>query len=494
MQWDRCRDAASGGDAVKAKREVYLPRLSGQKPGGEGDKAYANYLLRALYFNGVDRTATGLAGAVFRKPASVANVPDVVEDHLKDVTQTGVSIQAMAYRVLGEVINPGRFGVLLDVQKSEEVSPRPTWLPYCAEDIVNWRTRVVDGDTVLTLLVLRECYQEQKKANDEFELENKTRYRVCRLLLTGDGDELTRSYEVSLWEKVKDAQGQETWRQSDLQTPHRRGAPLTEIPFTFFGPDGVGPDVCKPPLLDLVDVNLSLFRNSADFEHGLHYLGIPQPWVTGLGPSGTLSIGPSRVWTLNDANAKVGMLEFTGSGLGTLREAMADKRQLMATLGGRLLESQKTGQETAEAVKMRHSGEHAVLSSMAQAVAQGMTWLLRKHLWWAGFEDATTKDAAVALNTDFLQATITPDVLRVLLLALQAGELTFEDWYYVLERAEVVRPGMSIEEVKKLIEAQRDARMQESIDLFNAQNPEPPPDENADDNQDAPPKKEPKAA
>ena len=53
-KWAKTRDAAAGEEAVKARRDEYLPMLKGQS-----DDDYAAYLKRTPYFNATARTVDG---------------------------------------------------------------------------------------------------------------------------------------------------------------------------------------------------------------------------------------------------------------------------------------------------------------------------------------------------------------------------------------------------------------------------------------------------
>src|SRR5689334_17159956 len=101
LQWERCRDLFEGSDAIKAKGQLYLPKLGGQKPA-----AYEAYKTRAVFYNGFARTVQGLVGSVFRKPAAVT-MPKALEPSLVDVTRSGVPFEAQAMRVLEHVLKVG---------------------------------------------------------------------------------------------------------------------------------------------------------------------------------------------------------------------------------------------------------------------------------------------------------------------------------------------------------------------------------------------------
>ena len=66
-KWTKARDAAAGEEAVKGRRDEYLPMLKGQS---EDD--YAAYLKRTPYFNATARTVDGLSGMIFRRAPELA--------------------------------------------------------------------------------------------------------------------------------------------------------------------------------------------------------------------------------------------------------------------------------------------------------------------------------------------------------------------------------------------------------------------------------------
>jgi len=77
-----------------------------------------------------------------------------------------------------------------------------------------------------------------------------------------------------------------------------------------------------------------------------------------------------RAWVSDVAGAQAGYLEFTGQGLTTFERAMGRDERLMAVLGSRLLHDQKKVGETAEAIRLRQSGEDSVLTAIATSVSE----------------------------------------------------------------------------------------------------------------------------
>lgn len=437
-QWQRCRDAADGSDAVKARGTEYLPRLSDQS-----DQEYEAYKMRAMWYGATARTIQGLMGAVFRKAPQVT-VPSGIEPHLKDVTLTGVPFEAFAKTTVAEILKTGRYGVLVDMGTDDAVDKRPYWVAYTAGQIINWRTIQRDGDTVLTQVVLEES--APVPGDDAFEHKTVPQYRVLKLV---EG-----KYLVELW-RQKDGKPDE-WEVQQTLTPQFRGQPLDYIPFCFIGPTHLTTDVDKPPLLDLVDVNLSHYRSSADLEHGRHFCGLPTPWVAGFPENTKLKIGSSVAWVSNDVQAKAGMLEFTGQGLGALVTACEHKERIMAVLGARMLEEQKKAIEAADTHRLRGAGEQSVLQSIAGTVEAALKKVLEWHVTWAG---QSADGVELELNKDFAETRMQPTELAELVKTWQGGAISHETLYWNLQRGDLTRPDVTFEDEKKLIDEEAPARL-----------------------------------
>ena len=267
-------------------------------------------------------------------------------------------------------------------------------------------------------------------------------------------------YEVQLYRQA-------SARESDVvpfgppRQPLRRGERLPFIPFLVVSPTSVDAAVAPPPLLDLVDVNLSHYRTSADLEHGRHYTALPTPFVAGVPPTTVLEIGSGTAWVFQDPQAHAGMVEFSGQGLQALERAMASKEQQMAVLGARLLESQKPAVEAADTLRMRTNGEQSVLRTMAGTLSQVLTMLLRWHTWWMNLE-VPPEECHVELNAEFFSARMTGPEAASLVTLWQAGGISFDTLYFNLERGEWTKPGVAAETERQLIDADQAERVNEN--------------------------------
>lgn len=441
--WAKCRVASQGEEAVKAAGVLHLPKLSEQN-----QKEYDAYKARALYYNATGRTIDGMTGLVFRKPPQI-ELPSVLEPSLASVDRAGTPLLTMAEKVLEELLTVGRVGLLTDYprapvagmsQAAEQAAGlRPYTVMYAAENIINWRAAEVGGQKMLTLAVLKEQHEE---VLDGFASKLSDQWRVLRLDEAG-------VCRVEIWRKL--ATNDEPVR-VDEWTPLQAGQPMRYIPLAIGGPRGMEVDVCKPPILDLVNVNLSHYRTTADYEHGLHFTGLPTPFVIGhsFADDEKIALGSTVFHAIATSGADVKFLEFTGQGLGALSKRLEEKEQMMAALGARMLANEKRQVEAAETAAIHRAGESSVLASLANAASALITQALK---WQAAFARAESAEVAVTLNTDYMPAGMTAQDMTALVQAWQSGAISKDTLLDNLQRGEILPQGRTIEEEKALIDA-----------------------------------------
>ena len=436
--WERCEAAAEGQDEIHKKGVKYLPILSGQN-----DDEYFSYKQRALYYNATSRTVDGLTGMLFMKPETI-EAPAAMDSIIADVTMGGLSFHQFAEIVAEEVITIGRCGVLVDyppivnavtLAQAQAQGARPYATMYCAESIINWKTGRINNVEQLTLVVLEE---ENEIPVDEFETKCEPQWRVLDL---AEG-----AYRQRVFRKVKRGE----FILVEEIFPQINGRVINKIPFEFFGVRDNTPCVDKPPLLDLVDVNLSHYRTTADYEHGLHFTGLPTPVVTGYysdDKSASLRIGSGTAWLLPDPQSKAFYLEFTGQGLGELREALRSKEAMMATLGARILAPEKRAAEAAQTANIHRSSENSVLASIAQSISVGLTHVMEWLRDWSNI----TGEVKVELNRDFIPSSMTAQDVDVLVKSWQAGAISANVLFENLVAGDIISQETSFDDEQERI-------------------------------------------
>jgi hypothetical protein len=439
----------------------------------------------------------GVPGA----PKSPKPPENPILKQLDDITLTGQTLDQFGFETMQEVLTTGRYGILVDMADTElRDKQRPYWAGYDAESIINWTTDRIEGEETLIRVVL--CEQaEIEDPMDPFTIEEEEQYRVLELedgvysqtlwakganqkrdavngreekqkkLAKASGEfipyseketqlsysgEPTKTVQPPVELRVKSG---DDWHIIEKITPVRRGKPLDFIPFYFVNATGTSARISKPPLLDLVDLNLSHYRTMADLEHGRHFSGLPTPWISGpaTNDANEVQLGPSGVLIL-EKGGSAGMLQSSTT-FPSLETADEQKRKMMAVLGARLLEEQAMANETLGAVGMRHSGEQAVLRTIVQVLEQQLTKALRVHVWWLGTEKtpADLSYVQVELNKDFFSVKMQPPELAALLAALQADGISYKTFYHNLSIGGITRPGVTDEEERQEIANKPDA-------------------------------------
>ncbi len=441
-----CRDCFRGSDVIKGAGDTYLPMLASHTKGTVGFDAYGKYKARALFFNAFARTVHGLNGLVFQKEVTI-DVPSHVKDHVTDITLAGEDLEQFAADTMRESLITGGYGIMIDVPADAGVGKdRPYWSRYQREDIVSVRRTRVQGVQVLTRVVLRELVTDPdpEAADEETVVEQ---YRVLALTVSAEEDASGPTYTQQLWRKRKGAA--EFTPYGPQIIPRRGTTPLDFIPFVL-------PDVVMPPLLDLAYINISHYVSSADYKHGLHMVALPTPYVADMThkpkDGAPIPFGPGVVWALNSGGS-AGMCEFSGAGMSAIRDDMLDMIKMMATVGARLLEEAPQVAETASAVSMRHSGEHATLRTAVQFVEADLERALAMHAWWAGTGEleAARASVTVELNKEFFTIRMDPQMLQQLVMAVQAGAMSGLTFWYNLELGGVARPGVTWEQEEQEI-------------------------------------------
>lgn len=451
-QWERIADCLEGTDAIKAGREKYLPMLAGHRQDTTG-LAYTNYLKRAVWYGATARVRDALVGAVFQDDPEF-EVPTALEDRLNNLDNEGSDRVRFSKRLFDLRLSFGCYGMLVDV--SEGPTRGTPWIAiYEPMAIRNWRWhRDETGARIIDQVVLAE--QETRRTDDGFGDETVDVYR--ELALDDQG-----YYYQQMHRRRDGTNATDFVPDGQPVYPRRRGLPLDFIPFVFDS------DLPKSPILDMVDINIAWYVNSADIEHGAFKTAHATPWIVGLNKDARKEwhIGGDNVWIL-PSGCQVGLLEPTGSGLGQIEARMRHKEEMLAHLGARLLADEKRGVEAAETARIRAAGENSTLAGLARACADDIEKALRWVAEWAG---ANPDDVKVEFNTEFYDPYLTAGDLASLISAVQHNLLPIEAFLWNLQKGELLPPDMTPEDAKRLLDERAQTLLGPPLDLDGEEEP-----------------------
>jgi len=436
-QWQRCRHAVEGSDAIKAEGLRYLPMIGDPNDPACTEK-YLAYKKRALWHGYTARVVEGLEGAIFRKRPEI-QIPEAKRDLVNSIAPDGESLYDFSQIVCREVIITGYHGILVDRDDAESIEGKAYMAGYRAESIMSVKYDIKNGQHRLARVVLKEKIAAEDPS-DPFVTVYKDQFRV--LMLDEEG-----LYTVQIWveaDGVRD-RGRSEYVHDETQDkrPTLLGNRISYLPFFLVGPNPKKRGIQKPPILDVADANISHYRTSADLENGRHWVGCPTLWGAGIPEdSKPVIIGSPVAHFFPNPEASLHLLELT-EGLVPLENAMKEKEDLIVVLGGRLLEAQKAGVEAAETHRQRKAGENSVMATIANSISSTLTKAMK---CWAEWSKIDPKEVSLSLNTDFIAELMDPALLREFKDMLRNGEMSEKVFRYNMKKAEVYPDGWTEED------------------------------------------------
>lgn len=437
--WRKVRAACAGEDAIKAAGERYLPDPGDDPADPKARRRYERYLERAVYFNATGRTLRGLVGVAF------ANWPRMVvpEDYiLDDVDGSGISLVNQAQLVLSDVLQTGRGGLLADCS-SVDPTKKIRGLTQSEAEAAGWRLRLsywpaeriltweLQGQK-LTRLVLESAHHEYIGGELNVVPE------LLELVLVNGKCVFNRHRKYTDNGKYILA--------SSITSTH------TSIPFHFIGATNNDPHPDTPPLLDLANLNIAHFRNSADHEESVFLMGQPMLAITGVTDEwvdkrGEVHIGSRAALALPQG----GDAKFIQPQPNTLaKEAMLDKERMMAQLGARLLAptaAPVTATQSASETKAVYSQLSLACDNVSEAYRAALGSLA------AMLSPTAPKAVDFAIDTRFNDLSLDANAIRETVAAWQAGLLPQSDAWSVLRRLGVVDQGKTDEQLRDEVAA-----------------------------------------
>ena len=442
------RDCVGGAEMIKKRTggsnglwsrpgTRYLPPPNPADTSIENTDRYDSYLIRASFVNFTGFTKDGMIGMAFRMPMVVELPPEL--EYLKtNSTGDGLHLDQLAQDIVGDVLETGRYGLLADYPPARADMTRAevdaaglfaTIKPYIAENIINWRSETFGSVSRLVMVVLAEMVPIVK---DEFTTETERGFRVLKLV--------GGVYQQATYDKDgKLIQDEITPKKSD-------GTTWGEIPFCFIGAQNNDATVDKAPLYDIAEINVSHYRNSADYEESSFIVGQPWPIITGLSQSwvtdvlkGGVIVG-SRAACLLPVGANAKLVQADPNQLPLAGMEIKEKQMIM--IGARIIQD-STGQETAEAAKIRFAGQNSKLGLIVTNTENGFI----KVIEWVKEFMGSVDDATITMNKQFYDATIDPQLLTAQMMASDRGIISKTDIRTNMRKAQLIAADRTDEQI-----------------------------------------------
>jgi len=451
------RDVIEGAPAIKGRRSVpttalsglngfenlgmnrslrdarrYLPQPNPDDRSQDNNARYLSYVERAQWLGATSQTLDGMSGQVFLRDP-VVTVPTVLDELLKNMDGAGVTFIQQSKRAVEHCLSYGRGGLLTDfpdtggglnVDQVEAGAAQPNIILYEPWQIINWRISTDGARKYYSLIVLLDDEYEDV---DDYETRSVLQYRVLKINDSG-------THDVEIWRSTdnRDKRTGNQFRLHDSYSPlGPAGAPLTEIPFTFFGARNNDAKPDKPPLQDMAEVNIGHYRNSADYEDACYQCGQPTPWAAGLTKQWVKDVWEGKKIPMGSraviplpAGGQMGLLQVEPNTLPF--EAMKHKEGQMIALGAKLIEAQGGGNpSTATGELIDETSETSVLTNVASNVGAAYHFSLVTAAMFMGIDKATAeKEIAVKFNTEFQFQRMSAAERQELVAEWQKGAIT----------------------------------------------------------------------
>ncbi len=377
--WKLMRDAYAGERRIKSQGTLYLGATQGMRVDGlnrtdRGFENYQSYLNRAVFPDCVHSTITAMIGLMHREPP-IIDLPEKLAPLKQRATLEGESLQTLLRRINEQQLLTGRFGLLLDIADRSDTRTVPHIVTYAAEAILNWdQQRDGHGPAKTNLLVL----DESRYSRQTFDWNWTPRYRLLRL----DENGIYQTVEMAETDDV------EHLNELSWQLPNYAGKVLDQIPFVFVGPNDITQAPDKPPLLDLANTALAIYRGEADYRQSLFMQGQDTLVLIGSAQEDAeVRVGAGAVLELpTSADAK--FIGVSSSGLSEQRLSLENDRKIAGELGVALLDFSSRRPESGEALRVRMASKAATLISIARAGAEALEQILKSAAVWIGADPA----------------------------------------------------------------------------------------------------------
>jgi hypothetical protein len=439
-RWQTVRDVIAGDQAVRAGG--YLPYLNPLDLSPDNIARNGAYTQRAVWYPATQFTHEGLLGMAFRVDPA-CELPGPLKGWEKNCDGSGMSIFQQSQETLANVIGVGRHGLYVDYS---DLLKGPVIKAYHAENIINWKYRIVDGQQMLTLVVLEEHIEIETM---EFAIMTVKQWRELRMV---NGQFIQRIWQQHpqdtvndpkepVQQKQKNAEGQmvdELIIRTQIQN-------FDFIPFTFVGSKkNNGYEIGPSPLYGLAKMNIAHFRNSADHEDSVFYNGQAQPWLAGLDeqwrnwmmapyyfdangnqvPSGQRMYVGSRAPFMLPVGGAFGFAQPQPNTL--VKDAMLHKEAQMVAIGARIIEASKGGKRTATEDDNDKEATMSTLSMCVSNVNEAYCICIGWGMLWKGTPNFDG-DGLYKITQEFIGKQVDPTVLTAMVAGWQKGAWAADD-------------------------------------------------------------------
>ena len=421
---ERIADIMDGLDAIRMKKNAYLPRYE-----GEGVAQYDRRARSAPWRPEFEDALRTLASKPFGKPIAIKNpenvdvkIVGVLDEPTKtrsnglvdDIDGRGNNLTVFAHEWFGKGIAFGLHAILVDypdmspgdqivsgdegtsaapartVADEQAAALRPYWVHIQAKDLIALYTEVVNGKETVVHMRFRETVVTRNGFAE------KTAQRI-------------RVFEPGIWQlweqQNQSAPGKSGTIWSKIEEGQIRRGPQgkTDIPVVlFYTGERVGEMQVRPPLAQLAHMQIELFRALSREEEILTFAGSPMLKGVGLGPpkdGSSIAVGPGIVlWAPagNGVATDWAFIQPDAANIQEVRSKVASIQDDMRRIGMMPM-TQPSGNPTATGQSIDAAKAHSAVKAWALGLNDAIEQAMKFTAEWLGIDDAIKTE----ISTDF---------------------------------------------------------------------------------------------
>jgi hypothetical protein len=368
IKWDLPRDLLGGTLQMRDAATKWLPKET-----EEQERAYQIRLARTILYNAYGDTIDKHVAKPFVKPVTEQPADgfwsdEQHEEFMSNVDFEGSDLTKFTKQLFFDMLVYGKCHIYVDFPVTRDTPDGPKLLkseekqhnirPYFSRisplDLIGWKAEKIPqtGADKLTEIRIREVRDEP---DGDFQTQEVVYIRVIR------------ETEWELHKEDPESRGNFILEKSGVNT-------LGKIPLTTAYAKQVGLLESEPPFADLAWLNLVHFQSDSDQRNILRFTRFGLLVATGVSEEEIetgLAIGPNRLITLSDAEAKLTYVEHNGSAIGAGTEDLEKIEQRMEILGLQPLIA-RVGTETATGRKLDKIEASAEIQSWIRQLEQAL--------------------------------------------------------------------------------------------------------------------------
>jgi hypothetical protein len=397
--WPIAEVLTDGDCAMRQAGEMYLPREPRESQ-ADWERRRSTATLLPVF----SRTARVMTSKPFSKPYEKHDIPEKILEGFEDCDMQGNNLHSFASEVMSDALMFGISGVLVDFPKTEgraltladerSMRPRPYLVHIKHQQVLGWRSKRVNGATVLTQLRIAETEEVEDGDFGVIEVER------VRVLTPG-------SYRV--YQKIKD----------EFAVIEEGKTTLQVIPFVMFYGRKTAFMCGVSPLLSLAHMNIKHWQHQSAQDESATFTR--KRLLAFIGMQDDDTVVASNHYAINiPMNGDVKIIQGSAESTIAGRSELLVLEEQMIMTGGELLQPRAQVVKTATQTMSEDEANRCELQRIAQQFDDGLNQIIALQCQWLKIPEA----GKIELFKDFAANTLTETSAQLVLTMQQFGLIT----------------------------------------------------------------------